>query len=51
MLKAGISEKNENIYFIYMPADNVSINNMVGKQKNREALIFSPDGWPLTFRV
>ena len=51
MLKAGVSEKNENIYFIYMPADDVSTNNMIAKEKNKKSLIFSPNGWPLIFRV
>ncbi|WP_312239936.1 acyl-homoserine-lactone synthase [Pantoea sp.] len=51
MLKTGVSEKNEKIYFIYMPADEEDIKRMIDKEKNQDALSFSPDGWPLAFRV
>lgn len=51
MLKAGISEKNENIYFIYMPASEDEINNIISKEINKERLDFSRQGWPLVFRI
>lgn len=50
LLQEGVSEKKEKIYFIYMPADRASVNDMVSKGKKDPVLTSaSLDHWPLAF--